>query len=613
MRQGDEVGRWLDQLLKGQQHWLRAALLLALLGAVLFILQSWILAALFSYLLQVWHGAAPVSPPEAAWLPVLLLCLLLRPVLQFGRERLSQHASWQARRQLREMLMQSLASLGPARRLIGPDAQLASQVLEQVDALDGYISRYQVQRQLVVLVPLMVLVATAWHSLLAALLLLLTAPLVPLFMVLLGQTAANASQSQFLALGRMSGRFLDLLRGLRTLRHLQALPTAQRAVEQAAEDYRSRTMGVLRLAFLSTAVLELFASIAIAMLALYLGMGLLGMLPWSQGQAPVPYQSALFILLMAPEFYAPLRQLGSDYHARAEAQAAVTEMLPLLHLAPVPPLDPISPRGSRNPAAMMPPPRGSRAPAAMMPPPRRSRDPAAMMLPPCRSRDPAAIPAARPASPPTIACHALTVRDPDMPARLLPLDMKLNPGDRVLIQGPSGSGKSTLLHTLLGFLPYQGELLIDGQPLGALPRPAWHTRVSYLAQQPELLPGTVADNLRLAVPEASDDQLIHVLEQVELWPLLSRLPLQLDTPLGERGLGLSGGQLSRLALARMLLRDTPVWLLDEPLAHLDVDTSVVIGGLLERLSRGRTLLLVSHGDQGLDWIERRLSLGVEDD
>src|SRR5690606_37760595 len=450
------------------------------------------------------------------------------------RERLSQHASWQARRQLREMLMQSLASLGPARRLIGPDAQLASQVLEQVDALDGYISRYQVQRQLVVLVPLMVLVATAWHSLLAALLLLLTAPLVPLFMVLLGQTAANASQRQFVALGRMSGRFLDLLRGLRTLRHLQALPTAQRAVEQAAEDYRSRTMGVLRLAFLSTAVLELFASIAIAMLALDLGMGLLGMLPWSQGQAPVPYQSALFILLMAPEFYAPLRQLGSDYHARAEAQAAVTEMLPLLHLAPVPPLDPISPRGSR---------------------------------------DPAAIPAARPASPPTIACHALTVRDPDMPARLLPLDLKLNPGDRVLVQGPSGSGKSTLLHTLLGFLPYQGELLIDGQPLDVLPRPLWHTRVSYLAQQPELLPGTVADNLRLAAPEASDDQLIHVLEQVELWPLLSRLPLQLDTPLGERGLGLSGGQLSRLALARMLLRDTPVWLLDEPLAHLDVDTS----------------------------------------
>src|SRR5690554_297602 len=327
----EPAGRWLQRLVQGQRRLLGLALVLALTSAVLFILQSWIIADLFGHWLQSAHVAGQ-GAPGAGWWPILLLCLLWRPLLQFFRERLCQQASWRARSALRQLLLQRLAALGPARRALGPDAQLGSQLLEQVDALDGYISRYQVQRQLVLWVPLLLLLATAWHSLLAALLLLLTAPLVPLFMVLLGQTAANASQRQFVALGRMSGRFLDLLRGLRTLRHLQALPTAQRAVEQAAEDYRSRTMGVLRLAFLSTAVLELFASIAIAMLALYLGMGLLGMLPWSQGQAPVPYQSALFILLMAPEFYAPLRQLGSDYHARAEAQAAATEMLPLLKL-----------------------------------------------------------------------------------------------------------------------------------------------------------------------------------------------------------------------------------------------------------------------------------------
>src|SRR5690606_22029269 len=215
---------------------------------------------------------------------------------------------------------------------LGADAELGSRLLEQVDALDGYVSRYQVQRQLVVIVPLLLLLATAWHSLLAAALLLATAPLVPLFMVLLGQAAANASQRQFVALGQMSGRFLDLLRGMATLRHLQALDRAQLAVEQAAEDYRSRTMRVLRMAFLSGAVLELFASIAIAMVALYLGMGLLGMLPWAQGEIPVPYQGALFILLLAPEFYAPLRQLGTDYHARAEAEGALDELLPLLQL-----------------------------------------------------------------------------------------------------------------------------------------------------------------------------------------------------------------------------------------------------------------------------------------
>lgn len=575
----DEVATQLAGLLRSQRLLLGTALGLALIGAGLFILQSWVLASLFHHGLQTWHQGHAMTEPRSWWLPALVICLLLRPLLQFGRERLSQRASWRARRELRERLLQSLAALGPARRGLGADAQLASQTLEQVDALDGYISRYQVQRQLVILVPLMVLLATAWHSPVAAALLLFTAPLVPLFMILLGQTAASASQRQFVALGRMSGRFLDLLRGMRTLRHLQALPAAQAAVEEAAEDYRSRTMGVLRLAFLSTAVLELFASIAIAMLALYLGMGLLGMLPWSPGQAPVPYQSALFILLLAPEFYAPLRQLGSDYHARAEAQAAVTEMLPLLQL--------------------------------YTEPPRRSRAPAANPPSPCGSRDLAAKPAARPAGAPAISCQSLTVKDPGTPARLQPLDLQLEPGARVLVQGPSGSGKSTLLHTLLGFLPYRGEVLINGRPLASMERSHWHTQVSYLAQQPELLPGTVADNLRLAVPQATDEELVHVLREVDLWPLLRQLPLQLETPLGERGLGLSGGQLSRLALARLLLRDTPVWLLDEPLAHLDADTAGAIAGLLERLSLGRTLLLVSHDRNGLEWVDRCLKLELE--
>lgn len=188
------------------------------------------------------------------------------------------------------------------------------------------------------------------------------------------------------------------------------------------------------------------------------------------------------------------------------------------------------------------------------------------------------------------------------------MDLQIQRGERILLQGPSGSGKSTLLHALLGFLPYRGELLIYGQQLDSINRSNWHTRVSYLAQQPELLPGTLADNLRLAVPAATDEQLIHVLRQVELWPLLRQMPLQLDTPLGERGLGLSGGQLSRMALARMLLRDTPVWLLDEPLAHLDADAAASLIGLLEQLSRGRTLLLVSHDSTGLDWVDRRLTL-----
>lgn len=552
------VTDWLRQLLQPQRPLLSLALLLAVLAAGLFIAQSWILARLFSDWLLAWQQQQTVDGTLLVQLlPWLLLCLLGRPLLQFGRERLSQGASLKVRRAMRELLLERLAQLGPARRSLGSDAQLTSRLLEQVDALDGYVSRYWVQRYLVLIVPLMLVLATAMHSLLAALLMLLTAPLVPLFMVLLGKAAASASQRQFIALGRMSGRFLDLLRGLPTLRHLRALVFAQQAVSQAAEDYRRGTMRVLRLAFLSGAVLELFASLAIALVALYLGLGLLGILPWAKAEIPVPYLSALFILLLAPEFYAPLRQLGSDYHARAEAEAAVAELQPLLQLQPW-----------RHPG-----------------------------------KTPVTLTAA-----PAISGQALAVAQDTGSARLAPLDLQLAAGERVLLRGPSGSGKSTLLDLLMGFLPYAGELLIDGRPLSGLRRDDWLRHIGYLGQQPELLAASIADNLRLAAPEASDQQLIEVLDWVGLWPLLRQLPQGLNTSLGERGLGLSGGQLSRLALARLLLREALVWLLDEPLAHLDPQTAEQIGALLGRLSQGRTLLLVSHEAHGLDWVDRVIEL-----
>lgn len=554
----DSIAGWLRQLLQPQQGRLALALLLAVLAAGLFVTQSWILARLFSDWLLAWqHQSALDATLLTNLLPWLLLCMGGRPLLQYGRERLCQTASIGVRQALRELLLERLAQLGPARRSLGSDAQLSSRLLEQVDALDGYVSRYWVQRYLVLIVPLMLILATAMHSLLAALLLMLTAPLVPLFMVLLGKAAASASQRQFVALGRMSGRFLDLLRGLPTLRHLQALEFARQAVSQAAEDYRRGTMRVLRMAFLSGAVLELFASLAIALVALYLGLGLLGILPWAKAEIPVPYLGALFILLLAPEFYAPLRQLGSDYHARAEAEAAVAELQSLLQLQPW-----------RHPGS-----------------------------------EPLTLSAA-----PAITGRALTVAGETGPVRLAPLDLQLAAGERVLLRGPSGSGKSTLLDVLMGFLPHSGELLIDGHLLSGLRRDDWLRHIGYLGQQPELLAASIADNLRLAAPDASEPKLIEVLDWVGLWPLLRQLPQGLHTPLGERGLGLSGGQLSRLALARLLLRDTPVWLLDEPLAHLDPQTAEQIGALLGRLSQGRTLLLVSHEAHGLDWVDRVIEL-----
>ncbi len=544
-----------------QRHWLRGALLLALSGAVLLVAQSWLLAALFSYWLLAWQGLAPAEAPAAWWLPALAACLALRPLLHAGREALSRRASRDARAALRRTLLERLGELGPARRHYGSDGALGAKVLEQVDALDGYIARYRVQSRLAVLVPLLLGAMVALHSPLAAGLMLLTAPLVPLFMVLVGRAAAGASRRQLETLARLGGHFLDLARGMGTLQRLGATAQAGRRIAAASEAYRGRTMGVLRLAFLSSAVLEFFSALAIALVALYLGLGLLGILPWAKGEVPVIYQSALFILLLAPEFYAPLRQLGADYHARAEAEGAMDELAPLLDATPW------RPEARRAPAL------GAR--------------------------------------PPRLDCRALALFGDGGRCRLAPLTLSLAPGERLLVQGESGSGKSSLLEALLGFSPYAGSLRVDGVELAELDRQAWHRRLGYLGQQPPVLRGSVADNLRLAAPAAGDAELVAVLERVELWPLLAKRQ-GLATALGERGRGLSGGQLQRLALAQLLLSEAPLWLFDEPTAHLDPDAARRLHDLIEGLSRGRSVLLVSHEADGLDWVDRRLALTAPD-
>ncbi|CAM3785551.1 thiol reductant ABC exporter subunit CydD [Rheinheimera salexigens] len=548
----------LNALLAPQSWLLHSALFLAILHAVFFVLQCYLLAKVFSqWLTASFRQQTLDTNALLAILPLLLLCLLARPLLQFCREQLSLIASQRCRAALRSQLLNTIASSGSAKNQYAADGSLASQVLEHVDALDGFISRYYVQRYLVLISPILLFFAILYYSKLAAVLLLVTAPLVPIFMVLLGNAATSASQQQLQVLSRMSSRFLDLMRGMATIQHLQATTRATNSVASAAERYRSSSMKVLRLAFLSTAVLEFFASLAIALLAVYLGLGLLGILPWAKGEIPVPYQGALFILLLAPEFYAPLRQLGTDYHAKAQALAAVAELQPLLQ--------------------------------------RKVWEHTGKQLLQFNSA-------------PTITISNLRVLGEHNRPRLDLAHLSLAAGQRIVIQGASGCGKSTLLETLLGFTQYQGEVSINQQNLSQLCRTHWQQQLGYLAQTSAIMAGSIADNLRLANAQASDQQLIAVLQQVELWPLIQQLPLQLATPLGERGLGLSGGQLQRLAISQLLLRNANLWLLDEPSAHLDPDTALRIHQLLGKLSQGKTVILVSHHSAGLDWADSIIQL-----
>ncbi|MDO5653961.1 MAG: thiol reductant ABC exporter subunit CydD [Brachymonas sp.] len=543
----------LPQWLRPYRARLWLALLLALAHGGLTVVQAAVLARLFA----LWLAGQTTVAALGQALPALAAVWLLQPLLTHGKERLLERTSLALRATLREQLLAALARLGPARTHLGNDGALSSQVLDQVDALDGYIRRYWVQQKLSVLMPLLVAAAVALYSPLAAGLMLLTAPLVPVFMVLVGLAASRKNREQLSALALLSGRFLDLLRGLPTLQRLQAVPQAQAWIDRSAQDYRHRTMGVLRLAFLSTAVLEFFASLSIALVAVYLGLGLIGMLPWATGRVPVAYQGGLFTLLLAPEFYAPLRQLGADYHDKAKAEAAAALLQPLWTAAQ-------TPLAQGQPLTL------AQAPALEM--------------------------------------QQLHIRSTDDRQRLAPLTAHIPAGQRVAITGASGSGKSSLLAAILGFASYEGELLLNGQPLHTFDAHSVRQHIGHLGQAPTLLPTSLADNLRLPHPAARDDELWQALRQVGLADLVERLPLGFDTVLGERGQGLSGGQIQRLSLAQLLLQDAPLWLLDEPTAHLDADTAQEIFTLIERLSRGKTLLLVSHDAQGQHWFDQVLSL-----
>lgn len=531
---------------------------LSVVSTLVLIVQSWLIAVIFAnWLTQIAHHR-PATDVFFDYLPWLIGCLLLRPLLHFCKDQLALDAGLQVASILRKTLVEKLAQVGAARDQYGSDGGLASMVIEQCDALTGYVSRFYLQRLIVVTTPIMLLVAAATQSWIATLILLLTAPLVPVFMVLIGHATARKSRQQFAAMAQLSGRFLDWLRGTATLQRLDAVGHASQDIDASAEAYRMRTMSVLKIAFLNTAALELLAALSIALLAVYLGFGLIGILPWQKNTVPVPYQSALFLLLLAPEFYAPLRQLGADYHVKAQAEGAIAELSPLLAFQPA---------------------ENTKANHFLL------------------------------TAPPAIDANNIWVNHQQR-IRLAPLSFAIAAGERLAIVGQSGSGKSTLLQIFLGFCAYQGDIFIDNQNFNTINSTQFRHQIAYLSQQTMLLPMSIADNLRLPNPTASDDKLWQILAQVGLKPLIKALPNQLETQLGERGSGLSGGQQRRLAIAQLLLQDAQLWLLDEPTEHLDSDTAAEINGLLQQVTRGKTVLWVTHDATNLPWLDRQISLDI---
>ncbi len=489
---------------------------------------------------------------------MILACIVFRALAGVVREEGGIRISLAVRGKLREALLDTLYRLGPAWRERQQAGSLSTALLEQVEALDGYFARYRPQQWFAVLTPLMIVATLAPSSWAAAGILLLTAPLIPVFMILVGWGARQRQTEQLQALQRMSGHFLDLIRGLPTLRLLDAHLRLADEVEQVGDEFRWRTMRILRLAFLSGAVLEFFASIAIALSAVYFGLTLLDRIDFGLYGHPLDLELALFALLLAPEFYQPLRDLGTHYHARAEALAAAGELQTILNAAS------LQPAGGDTRI-------GNGAPA--------------------------------------LTLDRITFGHREGETVLRKCSLQVQAGEAVAIRGPSGGGKTTLLRLLLGQLCAQdGDVLIDGRSIEDIDLVAWRERIAWMSQHPRLMADSLAANLRVARSDATDAELREALTFAGLGGWFADLRDGLATRLGEGGRQLSGGQLRRLALARVRLRRADVLLLDDPTASLDAETVEAVIERIAELRRGRTLVLLTHRAAPLRIVDRVLDL-----
>ncbi|GHC33197.1 thiol reductant ABC exporter subunit CydD [Aidingimonas halophila] len=543
---------WLGRLAKQQRHWLIGSVLLGGVASALTVLQMVGLAWLISQLV-----VAGTSPDSL--LPVfagLAGAVLLRSLLLWSQEAAGQEASLNIRQRARDEVLNHLERLGPVRLSGYHSAGLGNQLVDQVEALDGYIARFLPQQWLAIWQPLLILAVVVWLDWLAALFLLLSAPMIPLFMALVGMGAERLNRDQFAAVARLAGHFIDRVRGITTLQLFARGVQATDEVYDAADHYRRLSMKTLRLAFLSSAVLEFFAAVAIAVVAIYVGFGLLGYIDYGPSPSLTLF-SGLTILLLAPEFFQPLRTLSQHYHDRAAALGAAEGLVRLLAMETAD---------------------GQRVSS---------------------SSSPAAAEDVGGSASAIIQLTEVTVFHGGRDRVLGPLSVTFYRGETVALAGPSGAGKSTLLQLLAGFIePHSGHLQMP--PLEG---------VAWMDQRPWLIQGTLADNLNVVSPDASEEAMIDALTSAGLGRFLATLPSGLDTPLGERGVGLSGGQAQRLALARVFLSKARLVLLDEPTASLDHDTEAgVIESIRILAQGGRTVVIATHHPALMAMADRTLIL-----
>ncbi|WP_417271294.1 thiol reductant ABC exporter subunit CydD [Celeribacter sp.] len=476
----------------------------------------------------------------------------LRALLSLLSEQQSDAAAEAVLREARARIVEAEAHRA-TESPFGGAGSISALASEKLDLLAPYVTRYAPAQARVMVLPIVIFALALWHSWAVAIVLLITGPLIPVFMALVGFAAKEASERQMSEIGTLNDALVDRLSALVDIRLLGARDTVMSEFATQAGDLRQRTMAVLRVAFLSSTVLELFAAIGVAMVAVYVGFSLLGVLEFGTWGTALTPQAGIFLLLLAPEYYQPLRDLSGAWHDKASADAVAKELTEW--------------EAGDTPTLL-----GAGGPAVAM------TGPVDIRLKGCSLANGRALP-----------------------------DMTITQGETIALVGPSGAGKTTTLRLIAGLLmPPTGEVTVAGAPLSSDTADAWRARIGWMPQAPHFLNASLRQNLTLG----REGDLDTALEQAAVSQVVAALPQGLNTRLGETGGGLSGGEARRLTLARAIYGAPDVILADEPTADLDAATAqIVTDGLLAQAERGATLIVATHDSQLAARMDRIITIG----
>ncbi|KXO13488.1 Transport ATP-binding protein CydD [Moritella sp. JT01] len=524
-----ELLTWLKSQRTHAQGRLSRAIALGSVNGILMIIQMAILAGIINEIIFSNKALAEITP----LLFGLVAIIITRTVFGYISERYSRHAAMLIKVSIRQQLLQHLFAMGPAKTQTIGSAKIAQLLHQGVDSLEDYFSGYLPVVAYCSVIPSAVLFAVFPMDWLSGLVLMLTAPMVPMFMIIIGHKAHDLNQKHWTKLLRMSSHFLDIIQGLTQLKIFNASRQEMAAVKTISEDYGNQTMGILKIAFLSSFMLEFLASIAIALVAVILGFRLY--------YGDVDYLLALWVLLLAPEFYLPFRQLGTQYHAKMAGVTAAQDMLQILTI-------PIKESQTET----------------------QFKAPFDITLTDVNF---------------TYSGRKNTLKN---------INLTLSNHGLYAVIGESGAGKSTLIDTILGFnTPDSGSMTINGTKHTSAERDAWLNHCGWIAQQGHVFYGSLGFNIALT-EDYDDAKIQQVLTSVGLADFVSQLKDGLNTHVGEGGVGISGGQSQRLALARAFYHQPDVLILDEPSSHLDKDTEQIVSDSIAEYAKQHLVIVIAH-------------------